>query len=162
MTKVINDYDKVSGCYEITDRDAFSSHVMSILGEINSKCIRPFHFSGFYSYNSEKALDSIEELFGVFEAKQNGENILYAENIENGSSFDESCWIVFEKNGKLYEINASHCSCYGYEGQWNPEETDVAFLRFRLDKGNLVKWTKGKEFIEWLDSGVWIGKTVIG
>jgi hypothetical protein len=31
--------------------------------------------------------------------------------------------VIFEKNGKLYEVRGSHCSCYGLEGQWDPEVT---------------------------------------
>jgi hypothetical protein len=31
--------------------------------------------------------------------------------------------VIFEKDGKLWEVNGSHCSCYGLEGQWQPEET---------------------------------------
>ena len=32
-------------------------------------------------------------------------------------------FVVFEINGILYEVSGSHCSCYGLEGQWEPEET---------------------------------------
>jgi|SRR5579859_830434 len=43
-----------------------------------------------------------------------------------GSSF-----VLYEKNGKLYEVNGSHCSCMGLEGQWEPEETLWAALAMR-------------------------------
>lgn len=33
-------------------------------------------------------------------------------------------WVIYENNGILYQVNGSHCSCYGLEGQWEPEETD--------------------------------------
>lgn len=39
--------------------------------------------------------------------------------------------VVFEKDGQLYEVNASHCSCYGLEGQWEPEETSWEALKMR-------------------------------
>lgn len=39
--------------------------------------------------------------------------------------------------GKLFEINASHCSCYGLEGQWEPEETSVKALTYRMAYGAL-------------------------
>lgn len=42
-----------------------------------------------------------------------------------------SSLVVFEKNGQLYEVNASHCSCYGLEGQWEPEETSWEALKMR-------------------------------
>lgn len=34
-----------------------------------------------------------------------------------------SSLVIFERNGKLYEVNGSHCSCFGLERQWKPEET---------------------------------------
>lgn len=34
-----------------------------------------------------------------------------------------SSLVVFEKDGKLFEVNGSHCSCNGLEDQWSPEET---------------------------------------
>lgn len=60
-------------------------------------------------------------------------NILFASyNYENYSG---EAWVLFEQNGKLYEVNGSHCSCYGLEGQWNPEETTLEELKYRLVKG---------------------------
>lgn len=39
--------------------------------------------------------------------------------------------VVYERDGKLYEVNGSHCSCYALEGQWEPEETDAQSLGMR-------------------------------
>lgn len=33
--------------------------------------------------------------------------------------------------GKLFEVNGSHCSCYEFEGQFEPEETSVEALKMR-------------------------------
>ena len=30
------------------------------------------------------------------------------------------------RDGKVYENHGSHCSCYGLEGQWQPEEVSTA------------------------------------
>ena len=35
-------------------------------------------------------------------------------------SYDGQSLVIFEKDGQLYEVNGSHCSCYGLEGQWRP------------------------------------------
>lgn len=51
--------------------------------------------------------------------------------------YEGSAFVLFERDGKLYEVNGSHCSCYGLEGQWEPEETTSEALLNRLDKGNL-------------------------
>lgn len=103
----------------------------------------PFHFKGF---------NDIADMFSAFQATQSGEDIIYCQN--EGGMYEEWCWIVFEKDGKLYEVNASHCSCYGYEGQWEPELTDIESLRLRLNKGSLSRWPKSAELIEWLDQDV--------
>lgn len=35
--------------------------------------------------------------------------------------YEAASWFLFRRGGKLFEVNASHCSCYGFEGQWLPE-----------------------------------------
>ena len=40
-----------------------------------------------------------------------------------GCSYAGDALVLFERDGKLFEVNGSHGSCYGLEGQWNPEET---------------------------------------
>jgi hypothetical protein len=42
-----------------------------------------------------------------------------------------------KKDGQLYEVNGSHCSCYGLEDQWTPEDTNIAVLRHRIVSGEL-------------------------
>lgn len=47
--------------------------------------------------------------------------------------YSGTAFVLFRRNGKLYEVNGSHCSCYGLEGQWEPEETFVeAILERKL------------------------------
>lgn len=46
-------------------------------------------------------------------------------------SYDGRSLVIFKKNKKLYEVNGSHCSCYGLEGQWRPEETSWEALKMR-------------------------------
>jgi len=49
--------------------------------------------------------------------------------------YEGAAFVLFVKDDKLYEVHASHCSCYGLEGQWEPEETSVDELLFRLKNG---------------------------
>lgn len=49
--------------------------------------------------------------------------------------YEGDAFVLFRKDGKLYEVNGGHCSCNGLEGQWDPEETSIEALRFQLDKG---------------------------
>jgi len=37
--------------------------------------------------------------------------------------YDGYAIILFKKDGKLYEVLATHCSCFGLERQWSPDET---------------------------------------
>jgi hypothetical protein len=51
--------------------------------------------------------------------------------------YDGSAFVLFERDGKLYEVNGGHCSCYGLEGQWEPEVISVEQLMHRIDNGHL-------------------------
>lgn len=62
-------------------------------------------------------------------------NILFASYGTDNYSGD--AFVLFEKDGKLYEVNGSHCSCYGLEGQFEPEETTLEAIEMRLTKGTM-------------------------
>lgn len=64
-----------------------------------------------------------------------GVEILLASYSTEG--YDGSAFVLFRRDGQLYEVNGSHCSCYGLEGQWEPEPTTVEALRHRMTEGNL-------------------------
>lgn len=49
--------------------------------------------------------------------------------------YEGGAFVLFEADGKLYEVHGSHCSCYGLEGQWDPEETNVEALTHVLNEG---------------------------
>lgn len=44
---------------------------------------------------------------------------------------DSSSWFLIKDKttGELYETHGSHCSCYGFEGQFEPEHTTVEYLQ---------------------------------
>ncbi len=46
-------------------------------------------------------------------------------------SYEGYAFVLYEHDGKLYEVSGSHCSCYGLEGQWEPEETSWAAIAIR-------------------------------
>lgn len=46
-------------------------------------------------------------------------------------SYEGYATVVYERDGKLWEVNGSHCSCYGLEGQWGAEETTREALGMR-------------------------------
>lgn len=62
-------------------------------------------------------------------------NILFA--VYDKGSYDGRAFILLEKAGELYEVNAAHCSCFGLEGLFNLEETSLKVLEHRLIEGTL-------------------------
>ncbi len=57
------------------------------------------------------------------------EEILFASY--GGGPYEGDAHVIYEKDGKLYEAHGSHCSCYGLEGQWSPEETSWEAINLR-------------------------------
>lgn len=51
--------------------------------------------------------------------------------------YEESSFFIFkEKNSnRYYELYASHCSCYGFENQFDLEETSLDILRDQAKSG---------------------------
>lgn len=81
-------------------------------------------------------------------------NILFASY--GNANYTGDAWVLFEKDGKLYEVNGSHCSCHGLEEQWCPEEVVLAELENRLVNGTFGEddWSDNtfkKELCEFLD-----------
>ncbi len=64
-----------------------------------------------------------------------GTNILFASY--GCANYSGDAFVLFEKEGKLFEVNGGHCSCYGLEGQFQPEETTLEALRHRLVEGKM-------------------------
>jgi hypothetical protein len=43
---------------------------------------------------------------------------------------DSSSYFLFKRrNGTMFEVLGSHCSCDGFEGQWSPQEATVEYLK---------------------------------
>jgi hypothetical protein len=80
----------------------------------------------FEEFNSQE--DVFRE-FAVSAEQSKDIEILYA--WYGYGSYDGQAHVIFRKDDKVYEVNGSHCSCYGLEGQWEPEETSVIALLAR-------------------------------
>jgi hypothetical protein len=59
-------------------------------------------------------------------------------------NYSGDCFVLFTQNNRLYTVEAQHCSCYGLEGFWTPEEVTVDELVHLYFKGNFSKqpWSK--------------------
>ncbi len=51
------------------------------------------------------------------------------------ANYSGDAWVLFEQGGELFEVSGGHCSCYGLEGQWSPEEVSLQELEHRLLEG---------------------------
>lgn len=45
--------------------------------------------------------------------------------------YESEVWFLLQnlETGGLFEVHASHCSCYGYEGEFKPEPTTLEYLK---------------------------------
>lgn len=93
----------------------------------------PYGNAEYWRKKKRKMDDAIKRYEGV--------HILFASYGADGYSGD--AFVLFEKDGKLYEVNGGHCSCHGLEGQWSPDEVMLPELENRLIKGTLGEddWT---------------------
>lgn len=53
----------------------------------------------------------------------------------NYENYSGDSTVVFKKDGKWFLNSAGHCSCYGLEGKWDPEEFDPAQHFLALEQG---------------------------
>lgn len=72
-------------------------------------------------------------------------NILFAwyEYVDYSGSAE----VIFEQDGVLYEVSGSHCSCYGLEGQWEPQTLELKEIQHRLTKGTFGEYGGFKEVL---------------
>jgi hypothetical protein len=67
-------------------------------------------------------------------------------------SYSGDAFMLFKKDEKIFEVSGGHCSCYGLEGQWKPEETTLETISHRLKIGELGKTSYGNEFANELET----------
>lgn len=90
---------------------------------------------------SESGEDGMLSDFGITKEAIAGATILIASYTYE--DYSGSAYVLFRRDGKLFEVFGSHCSCYGLSesgigdggSQWEPEETTVEAITHRLTKG---------------------------
>lgn len=71
------------------------------------------------------------ESFQISASDLDGVEILLAHY--SYEKYSGTAFVLFRRDGRLYEVNGSHRSCYGLEDQWRPEEVSMKALRHWLD-----------------------------
>ena len=82
--------------------------------------------------------EDINQIISYFDIKESEfpDGLLYARYDEG--CYEGSAFLLFKTDGKFYEVNASHCSCYGLEGQFDLEETTLEALLHRAQGGRFT------------------------
>ena len=90
--------------------------------------------------------DNWEDVAGNFgiDETSNDKVVLFAAYDVDG--YDGSATVVFVRNGTFYIVEGGHCSCYGLEGQWEPDEMPLEGLLRMTDEGYGVLHYFEKEF----------------
>jgi hypothetical protein len=77
--------------------------------------------------------DSFEDMKNSFEEEiPDTIEVIYASY--SIDSYEGEAFVLFRQNGEYFEVNGSHCSCYGLEGQWSPERVDLPELIGRISR----------------------------
>jgi hypothetical protein len=74
-------------------------------------------------------IDDVFDNFGVPCEDRHGIEMIYASY--DCPPYEGYAHVIFVRDGKIYEVNGSHCSCFGLEDQWQPEETSAIALLAR-------------------------------
>lgn len=101
------------------------------------------HESGLFLNDWKEAeIGLLKDQFDLPDAALSDVEILLASYSRD--AFCGEAFVLFCKGGRIYEINASHDSTDGLEGQWEPEEAPLAALRYRLERGRLGQRSNGR------------------
>ncbi|AKH21791.1 hypothetical protein [Sedimenticola thiotaurini] len=87
-------------------------------------------------------VELIKRAFKIGDESLSGIELLLASYSRD--AFCGEAFVLFRRGMSLYEVNASHDSSDGMDGQWEPEETLLMALEFRLERGRLGLRTDGK------------------
>lgn len=73
------------------------------------------------------------------------------------AAYDQSNWtgtavVIYRIGKEYYLVEGSHCSCYGLEHQWVPQEITLEYIQHRTKEGGWSLEYMEEEFIENLKS----------
>ena len=85
----------------------------------------------------------INEYTANCELVQDLEVLIAYESVGSWGCDSSSFFLLKDKEGKLYEVHGSHCSCFGFEDQFTLQESSIEALKFRVDRAESVFYTGG-------------------
>jgi hypothetical protein len=75
--------------------------------------------------------------------------VVFAKYEQGG--YEGSAVVLFASDGKLFMVSASHCSCNGLEGSWDPDEVTVDMLKRMSETGYGVEKEAAQHTLAALD-----------
>lgn len=85
----------------------------------------------------EGCFGGIEDVIGQFQIQAtelDGAVIIFAAYTQE--DYEGYAEVIFAKDGELYMVTGSHCSCYGLEEQWDPVKVEVGVLDRIFNEGS--------------------------
>lgn len=79
--------------------------------------------------------EDLQDIRGQFDVEDGAlyfpreDELLFA--LYDAHDYDGWAWVLFVRDGQLYEVVGSHCSCFGLEEQFDPEPTTIEALAMR-------------------------------
>ena len=112
------------------------------------------HLVNNYSRTADSSNDEYYNHKEESSKKLDGMSVILAyESVADSGEYAESFFLLKRNSdGALFEVHGSHCSCYGFEGQLDLEETNSVALRYRAINGHLLggfdEFEKDEEIIK--------------
>ena len=112
------------------------------------------HLVNNYSRTADSSDDEYYNHKEESSKKLDGMSVIIAyESVADSGEYAESFFLLKRNyDGALFEVHGSHCSCYGFEGQLDLEETNSVALKYRAINGHLLggfdEFEKDEEIIK--------------
>lgn len=91
------------------------------------------HDWGEKNWQGVSGLEAMKYDFSITDKELEGVEILLASYTYE--DYSGNAFVLFKRDEEYFEVNGSHCSCYGLEDQWEPEKVSVKEMYHRLTKG---------------------------
>lgn len=95
-------------------------------------------------YGDFTCVEDVYNEFQVDPKDQLGNVIIFASYDFEG--YEGYANVILIKDGKFHHVEGSHCSCFGLEGQWQPEEMPAEAL-IKMFSGNFYQNNEYKPLI---------------
>ena len=79
---------------------------------------------------------SVEDVLSTFKEKDLGNKEIIVAALAGDGGFEENAYVLLkDAEGNLFEVEAGHCSCFGFEGLFQPAPITREYLQQLTDSG---------------------------